>query len=202
MLQRPSDDGQTPLTDEEREGLIPAHLATRADLNQWEALNISRAQRWLGRRRRANVLTEDFLRQLHRRMFDRTWRWAGTFRRSDNNISPYAWHSVPVLLRDLIENTRVLYDHCPAGTTRDAALDDIALHFHHELVRIHPWPNGNGRHARLMTDIVLAQWHCTPFTWGGGTDLASVGDARARYLHALRSADGGDYTALIAFCRS
>jgi Fic-DOC domain mobile mystery protein B len=195
----PDDNGHTPLTDEEREGLIPAHLASRAELNQWEGLNIGRAQRWLGRRRRTDMLTEKFARDLHRRMFGDTWSWAGVFRKSDNNISPHPWHAVPVLMRDLMDNTRAQYDASAKG---EADLDAIAARFHHTLVRIHPWPNGNGRHARLMTDVLLEQWGRPAFTWGGGGNLAHIGDARARYLHALRLADAGDHAALEEFCRS
>ena len=193
------DDSHTPLTDEERDDLIPTQLATRGELNQWEAVNIAQALRWLSQRRRPNVLSVVFLGALHRRMFNQTWRCAGTYRRSDNNISPHAWHAVPVLVRDLVENTHARH---AVSDKSDDALDDVAVGFHHELVRIHPWPNGNGRHARLATDLLLAQWRRPHFTWGGGADLAATGDARARYLNALRSADAGDLSVLGDFCRS
>lgn len=195
----PDDDAHTPLTDEEREGLIPRHIGTRSELNQWEGVNIAECHRWLSRRRRSDVLGVPFLSALHRQMFDQTWKWAGTFRRSDNNISPYARHTVPVMVRELVDNTRARYD---ASNKRDESLDEIAAQFHYELVRIHPWPNGNGRHARLAADLLLAQWDRPPFTWGSGADLLSSGTARARYIEALRSADNGDLSALRAFCRS
>lgn len=195
----PTDDGNTPLSDGEADALIPSHLATRAELNQWEAVNIARAHARYSRWRRMDVLSTDFLRTVHRRMFDSTWKWAGAYRRSDNNISPYAWHTVPVRVHDLVENVRAQYE---ASTKADAELDGIATHFHHELVRIHPWPNGNGRHARLATDLLLAQWGRPSFTWGSGANLVDGGSARAAYIDALRKADQGDLEPLRKFGRS
>ena len=194
-----SDEGNTPLTDDEAEGLIPSHVTTRAELNQWKAVNIARAQARYGRRTGINVLDSEFLRTLHRRMFEHTWKWAGTFRRSDNNISPHAWHNVPALLHDLVENVRAQYD---ASVKADAEVDAIATRFHHELVRIHPWPNGNGRHARLATDLLCAQWGRPAFTWGGGANLADGGNARVAYIDALRQADRGDLKPLLRFVRT
>ena len=132
-------------------------------------------------------------------MFGETWSWAGTFRKSDKNISPYPWYNAPALLGELVENTRTRYE---ASDKTDDALDEVAVRFHHGLVRIHPWPNGNGRHARLATDVLLAQWGRPAFTWGNGANLAAAGAARSLYIHALRSADDGDIGALRRFCRS
>jgi Fic-DOC domain mobile mystery protein B len=193
------DDANTPLDDEEYDGLIPAHLSNRAELNQWESLNIAKAYNWTSRRLLPDVLSVDFLRTLHRHMFGETWTWAGEFRRSDKNISPYAWTQVPVLFRELVENTRAQYE---ASDKSSAALDEIATRFHHQLVRIHPWPNGNGRHARLATDLLLAQWGRPSFTWGSGADLTNEGEARASYIRALRSADAGNLQLLREFVRT
>ncbi|MDQ8153544.1 MAG: mobile mystery protein B [Gemmatimonadota bacterium] len=193
------DNAHTPLSDDERQGLIPQHIASRSELNQWESVNIAQCHRWLSRQRAADVLQVQFLCALHRRMFDHTWTWAGTDRRSDNNISPFPWHAVPVMIRELVDNTRVRYDAIDA---RGEACDEIAIHFHHQLVRIHPWPNGNGRHARLAADLLLGQWGRPAFSWGSGSDLAGENTARERYIAALRSADQGDMSALRTFCRS
>lgn len=193
------EDSNTPLNDDEALGLIPSHVTTRTELNQWEAVNIARAQARYSGRSRIDVLDTEFLRTLHRHMFDNTWEWAGAFRRSDNNISPHAWHNVPALLHDLVENVRTQYE---ASAKADAEIDAIAIRFHHELVRIHPWPNGNGRHARLATDLLCAQWGRPAFTWGGGANLAGGGDARVAYIDALRRADRGDLEPLLKFVRS
>jgi Fic-DOC domain mobile mystery protein B len=192
-------DGATPLDDDESADLIPEHITTHADLNEWEAENIAHAHEWLSARRKFDVLDVPFLRELHRKMFAMTWNWAGTFRRTDKNISPHNWSAVPTLLEELVRDVRAQYD---ASERRPAELDEIAVRFHHGLVRIHPWPNGNGRHARLATDLLLKQWERPPSTWGEGANLMKVGDARAVYIRALRSADGGDFGPLRRFVRS
>lgn len=193
-----SDPAATPLDAEEFEGLLPTHLASRAELNQWEALNIASALRWVLARRNPDVLGVKFLRELHRRMFGETWVWAGSFRRSDKSISPFAWHQVPSLMHELVEDTRARRG---ASGGSDVERDELAARFHHELVRIHPWPNGNGRHARLATDLLLEQWGRPAFSWGGA-DLEIAAAAREPYVAALRSADGGRLDDLIRFARS
>lgn len=189
--------GATPVDPDEAHALLPGHLQTQAQLNQWEALNIARASRWGARRRGENWLSTSALKELHRRMFGETWRWAGTYRTSDKNISPYRWTQVPELMENVVANTRTRY---VSSDKSPAALDDIAMRFHHELVHIHAWPNGNGRHARLATDLLLRSWGRPLFTWGSSAS-GSDADLRARYMTALRHADGGDYTLLMRFVR-
>lgn len=192
------DDGATPLTEDETDGLIPPHLSTRAELNQWEATNIASANSWIGSRV-PTVLDVAFLKELHRRMFDETWEWAGEFRRSDKNISPYHWTEMPRLIHDLIANTQVRYEH---SAKTDEALDGLAARFHFELVRIHPWPNGNGRHSRLMTDLLLRSWARPEFSWGSVAHQTNRGPIRAQYIAALKAADAGNFDALIQFVRT
>lgn len=189
--------GQTPLDPDEAAQLIPTHLSTQADLDEWEQTNILQARVWLDRqlRRKPAVLTEAFCRDLHRRMFGATWRWAGRFRNSDKNIG-CSWHQVPTRLHQLLDNTSY-----QLGLEPTPPLDGIAVRFHHALVLVHPFPNGNGRHARLMTDALL-RWHgVAPFSWGG-RDLVTAGHARKNYIDALRAADLGDFEPLLAFVRS
>ena len=127
-------------------------------------------------------------------MFDGTWRWAGRFRATERNIG-VAPEQIGPQLRNLLDDTRYWLQH---GTY---ALDEAAARFHHRLVAIHCFANGNGRHARLLTDVLLADHGAAPFSWGRG-DLVRAGGARNRYLAALRAADGGDLGALLAFVRS
>ncbi|GAA4359733.1 mobile mystery protein B [Variovorax defluvii] len=187
--------GQTPLDADELAQLIPRHVATQGQLNEWEQANIVEAFQWLKRGRHAPVLTEAFCRELHKRMFAKTWKWAGAFRQSDKNIG-CDWRQISTRLRQLLDNTRFWVDE------KVFPLDEIALRFHHQLVLVHAFPNGNGRHSRLMTDALLNGLGGRPFSWGSGADLVSGGDVRSNYLHALRSADGGDYGKLAAFVRS
>lgn len=187
--------GQTPVEEDEKAGLIPRHISTIAELNEWEAVNIQAALQWLGRQRRLDVLNEVFCRRLHKEMFKDTWRWAGEFRRSDKNIG-CDWLQVSTRLRQLMGNTGYWIDAQTYGA------DEIAARFHHLLVSIHPFPNGNGRHAREMANALLRQLGQRPFTWGGGRPLGSASNVRTQYIEALRAADQGDYAALLAFVRS
>jgi Fic-DOC domain mobile mystery protein B len=187
------DDSGTPLTPEEREGLIPSYITLQRELNEAEQLNIGAAERWAFSRKRG-VLDDRFLRQLHWRMFKDVWRWAGEYRTTARNIGIDAWQ-ISAQLHQLVDDTRYWIDHETYPT------DDIAVRFHHKLVWIHPFANGNGRHARLAADLLLVQLGCKRFTWGRG-NLVSVGQLRADYVGALQAADHHDYEPLKAFVRS
>lgn len=187
--------GATPLDPDEAAGIIPKHVATQADLNAWEEANILQGERWAFRQQRRDIFEEGFVRDLHRKMFDKTWRWAGTFRSSNKNIG-IDWTQIAVRLRGLLDNTR-------DQTERHAfAPDELAVRFHHQLVWIHAFPNGNGRHARLMADVLVTRLGRPRLTWGGDTTLVASGDLRDRYLEALRSADQGQFELLAQFARS
>jgi Fic-DOC domain mobile mystery protein B len=188
--------GATPLDPDEAAGLVPSHITTQADLNAWEQANILQAVRWIARQKKHALLTEGFVRDLHRRMFDQTWKWAGTFRQSNKNIG-VDWTQVAVKLRNLLDNTRFQIDH------KVFEPDELVVRFHHQLVWVHAFPNGNGRHARLMADVLAQQLGRPRMTWGGAdVELVSMGTVRDRYLRALREADQGQWSALIAFARS
>ena len=188
--------GATPLDPDEAAGLVPSHITTQADLNAWEQANILQAVRWIARQKKRALLTEGFVRDLHRRMFDQTWKWAGTFRQSNKNIG-VDWTQVAVKLRNLLDNTRFQIDH------KVFEPDELVVRFHHQLVWVHAFPNGNGRHARLMADVLAQQLGRPRMTWGGAdVELVSMGTVRDRYLKALREADQGQWLALIAFARS
>lgn len=185
--------GATPLDPDEAAGLIPAHIATQDDLNVWEEANILQGARWAARQKKRDLLDEGFVRDLHRKMFDRTWRWAGTFRSSNKNIG-VDWTQVAVRVRNLLDNTRYQIEN----QTFDA--DELAVRFHHQLVWIHAFPNGNGRHARLMADMLAIRLGCPRFSWGGDS-LVVGGALRTNYLNALRAADQGQIDALVYFAR-
>lgn len=199
MTRHPPDDhpvGATTLDPDEVDELIPDHIATRAELNAWEQLNISRGAEWLQKKRgRAEpLLTQRVLREIHRRMFSDTWRWAGRFRQTLKNIG------VPP--ERIVEELQHLLDDTQYWIDQDTfSAEEIGCRFHHRLVAVHPFPNGNGRHARLMTDALLRELGAPAFTWGSGS-IDDPGDVRSRYLRALRSADHGDYAPLLAFVRS
>lgn len=185
--------GATPLDADELAGLIPSHINTQGELNEWEQLNIEQGEAWALRQRR-EILDEGFMRLLHRRMLGETWRWAGDFRTSDKNIG-VAWSQVGVKLRDLIGDVRFQIEHATYQP------DEIAARFHHRLVAIHPFSNGNGRHARLAADLLALKIGRPRFSWGGKT-LVGATEVRDRYIKALRAADGGDIEPLLRFVRS
>lgn len=188
-------EGATPLDDDELADLIPRHLTRRAQLDAWEQLNIAGAMAWLdGRRERPEVLEIGFLLELHRRMFNATWRWAGAFRVTEKNLG-VAPEAIREALQNLLDDTHYWIAH------ESFQLDEIGVRFHHRLVVIHPFVNGNGRHARLATDLLVTGLGASPFTWGSGS-LGTSGTARARYLSALREADNGSMRALLEFVRS
>lgn len=187
--------GQSPIDAAEAEALIPP-LKTQGELNEWEEENILSATNWaLSDRvlKRTDPLTEDYLFELHRRMFDQTWRWAGKTRTTDKNIG-VSFFKIRTELRQLLDDVRYWRDN------KTFEPDEAAIRFHHRLVTIHLFPNGNGRHARLVADVLARNLGRPIFTWGR-TNLVSEKDARARYLSALKSADSGDYGPLLKFGR-
>jgi Fic-DOC domain mobile mystery protein B len=187
------DDAATPLSPEEREGLIPAYITLRGELNEAEQANILDAEEWAFSRTR-DVLSEKFLNDLHKRMFGRVWRWAGSYRHSNKNIGVDAYR-IPTELRQLIDDCRYWIAH------ETYPPDEIAARFHHKLVWIHPYPNGNGRHARLATDLLLVSMNRPRFSWGSAS-LVDPGETRQRYVEALRAADNHYIGPLLEFVRS
>lgn len=188
------DDTATPLTPEEIRDLIPAHIAYRAELNEAEQENIARAQEWALGPRRRDLLSEKFVKDLHRRMLRDVWRWAGNFRTSQRNLGIDYW-LIPTELRRLLDDAKAWVEF------KTYPRDEIAVRFHHRLVLIHPFPSGNGRHARLMADLLVMWLGDERFSWGRAS-LRGPGAARERYMAALRAADNHDIAPLLAFARS
>ena len=188
--------GQTPIEAAEADALIPA-LTTQGELNRWEEQNIIAGRHWaLSKRtlKRADLLSEDFILELHRKMFGDTWKWAGRIRATNKNRG-VPFFEVRPRLRQLLGDAQYWSQE---GVY---SFDEFAMRVHHLLVRIHLFPNGNGRHARLLVDALTIKAGEPELTWGS-VNLTEPGEARAAYLDALRAADNGDYTPLIRFCRS
>lgn len=191
-------DGATPLTWQEQQGIRLSWVTTRADLNQAEQDNIVAADAWARRRRRPEqVVDEPFLLELHRRMFGQVWQWAGSYRITERNIGVDHWEIRPEM-RNLLADVRLWID---ADARKSMPADEAAVRFHHRLVWIHPFPNGNGRHARRAADVLVASLGRAAFTWGRNS-IDAGGETRAKYLDALRAADAHDLGPLIVFARS
>ncbi|NBQ20936.1 MAG: mobile mystery protein B [Synechococcaceae bacterium WB6_3B_236] len=187
--------GATSLDGEELEGLLPSHLVSRSQLNEWEQQNIEAALFWLSRQRRPRPLEEAWLRRLHREMFGQSWRWAGQYRSSGKSIGA-DWRQIRMQVPALLADISYQVEH------RLEPVDQIAVRFHHRLVSIHPFPNGNGRHARLIADVLIEQLGAPRFSWGGSRSLVDASALRQQYIAALQQADRGDIRALLAFARA
>lgn len=190
-------DGQTPLDEDEKDGLLINTIATRGELDEFEQQNIEEAVQWTLERsfKPDTIFTEDFVRMVHKRMYANVWKWAGAFRNTNKNIGTDKWQ-ISAELRNLLDDLSYWHQNNVYPP------DEIALRFKHRLVSIHCFANGNGRHSRLMADIIIEKIYRKPvFTWGT-TNLYNKSNARLAYLTALRSADKGDYCLLLAFARS
>ncbi|MFN0023606.1 MAG: mobile mystery protein B [Parvularculaceae bacterium] len=187
------DDAATPLTPEERAQIIPTYITERAQLNEAEQHNITAADLWAFKRKR-DVLDTDFLLRLHKRMFGKVWKWAGSIRKTERNIGINPIR-ISVELRTLLDDG-AYWIKCETYPP-----DEIAVRFHHRLVLIHPFPNGNGRHARLAADLLTVRLEQPRFSWGSG-NIAKPAATRAAYITALKAADAHDIAPLRAFARS
>jgi Fic-DOC domain mobile mystery protein B len=187
--------GQTPLEEEEKDGLL-LPLSTRQELDEFEQLNIEKAVEWTLKRkfRPEQILTEEFVKQLHRRMFDDVWKWAGCFRKTNKNLG-IGHQQIGIALKQLLDDCLFWIEN------KIFPDEEIAMRFKHRIVSIHCFANGNGRHSRLMGDIIVQHiFRQKVFSWGGGT-LHKTGELRSAYLSALRYADGGDIRPLVRFAR-
>ena len=190
--------GATPLDPNEVDGLIPDYITTQGELNALERENILEASIWAHGRQHADVLNATFAFDLHKRMFSRVWKWAGTQRKSDKNIG-VSWNQIPTELAQLWGDVKYWIENKTYGW------DEIGARFHHRVVSAHVFVNGNGRHARMMTDILLNSAGQEAFSWGLKTSndaLEVEGPLREQYISALKKADQGDYDALLRFVRS
>src|SRR5690606_30733204 len=120
-----------------------------------------------------DVLSADAL-TLHKRMFGDVWKWAGMYRRTARNIGIDAYR-VPTEMAATFDDLRYWVEN------ETYAPDEIAVRLHHRLVAIHPFPNGNGRHARLVADLLIERLGGEVFSWGGGS-LTDIGALRAGYI--------------------
>jgi len=186
-------DDATPLTADERQGLLPSHVTVRSELNELEQQNILEAESWLLVRKRDPV-SEAFGKTLHKRMFGKVWRWAGHYRKSEKNLGVELWQ-VPARLQEVFDNVRYWIEH------QTFPADEISVRFHHGLVFIHPFPNGNGRWSRLMADVLVMRLGQPRFTWGRSS-LQTADETRRVYISTLKAADNHDFAALITFARS
>ena len=189
--------GQTPLDEDEKEGLLIPTIATREELDEFEQQNIEEAIQWILTRsfKTKTVLTEKFICSLHKRMYGSVWSWAGEFRKTDKNLGIDKWQ-IPVALKTLCDDAFFWIQN------NTYSPEEVAIRFKHRIVSIHCFPNGNGRHSRLMADIIINKiYDLSMFHWGTG-DLVHQGDTRSTYLKAVKEADNDLFQSLLEFARS
>ncbi|HET8816630.1 MAG TPA: mobile mystery protein B [Pseudidiomarina sp.] len=186
-------DGATPLDPDEMQGLKFKHVLTRGELNELEQANIEQGLAWVSRQRGGSIFDDGFIRKLHKKLFGDVWTWAGEYRLTEKNIGIDPLH-ISIQLRLLLGNAEYWAEHETYSPLEAAA------RFHHRLVQIHLFANGNGRQARVATDILLKQaYNQPPIDWASGFDLQADNERREDYINSLRAADAGNFQALIAF---
>jgi Fic-DOC domain mobile mystery protein B len=186
-------EGATPLDPDETEGLRFSHVQTRDQLNELEQHNIQSGLQWLAKQKKPDVLSEEFARELHKRLFGEVWLWAGTFRKTEKSIGIDPIY-IGVELKKLLDDTKYWIENDTFSPI------ELAARFHHRLVYIHLFPNGNGRHARIMADAILTKLCNQPsIDWAGGYALEGMNERRKQYISALRKADGHNFDELLKF---
>jgi len=196
MMQGNAPHGSTPIDPDEARELLLIHVNDREDLNRWEYQNIKQAFIWLEKTKPNNILNQNFLRDLHVKMFGQVWKNAGHFRNRDMNIG-VEWWDITTDLRNMFDDVKLWIEN------ETFSFDEIGVRFHQRIVFIHPFTNGNGRLSRLITDILMENVLNTKrFTWGGGVDLIHKSKMRKVYIRALKDADNFNFEPLKNFVRS
>ena len=190
-------EGQTVLDEDEKEGLKIKSISTQGELDEFEQFNIEKAVEWTIRNKfkEENILTEKFIKDLHKKMYGEVWKWAGEFRKSNKNIG-IDWTGISTSLKNLLDDTKYWIEF------KTFSSEEIAIRFKHRIVSIHCFPNGNGRHSRLMADIIIESiFDEEVFSWNK-SNMVRADETRSKYITALRDADHGMISALIKFARN
>lgn len=189
--------GQTPIEEEEKEGLKIKSITIQEELDEFEQLNIEKAVEWTIRKKftTEKILTEKFIRDLHIKMYGTVWKWAGTFRKTEKNIG-IPWTQIGIELKNLLDDTKYWIEN------KTYSPEEIAIRFKHRIVSIHCFPNGNGRHSRMMADIIIESiFEKELFMWHQ-SNMVKANETRKKYIHALKEADNGNIIPLIDFAKN
>jgi len=190
-------EGQTPLDEAEKEGLKINSITTQGELDEFEQLNIEKAVEWTinANLKPDKILTEKFVKGLHKKMYGDVWKWAGQFRRSEKNIG-IEWNQIGIELKYLLDDTKYWIEN------NSFSPEEIAIRFKHRIVSIHCFPNGNGRHSRMMADIIMESIFSKEiFSWHQ-SNMVKADETRKAYINALREADNGNIESLIKFAKN
>lgn len=194
MVRFDTPEGATPIDD--ASGLLAENVFAYSALNAVESENILRAVNVhlsSRKRRESPWLTEEYVRRVHRDMFDSVWDWAGRYRDGELNIGVPASR-----VRDEVGKLCQDVAYWDEQKENQIPLLERSARLHHRLAWIHPFKNGNGRHARLMGDIYLqVNGHKLPM-WPSAA-MGGAGEPRSAYLGALKRADAGDFGPLVEY---
>lgn len=191
------EDGQTPLDEEEKEGLLIKTIIAKNELDEFEQLNIEKAIEWTihTNLKKNRILSEKFIKDLHKKMFGGVWNWAGEFRKSEKNIG-VNWTQISIELKNLIDDTHYWIEN------KTFSPEEISIRFKHRMVAIHCFSNGNGRHSRLMADIIMEFiFKKEIFTWHK-SNMVKADETRKKYIETLRKADNGNIEPLMEFANN
>jgi Fic-DOC domain mobile mystery protein B len=189
--------GQTSLDEAEKQGLRIQTISTQNELNEFEHLNIENATEWLmsTKLKATTILTEAFIKKLHKKMYGTVWKWAGEFRKTNKNIG-VEWPQVSLQVKQLLDDTKFWI------ANEIFSQSEIAIRFKHRLVAIHCFPNGNGRHSRIMADILMESiFKKAAFSWKGA-NMVKADETRKEYIKALKNADNGNILPLLNFANN
>jgi len=181
--------GATPIDDVS--GLIPTHISTRSELNEWETANILKAVKYHLSEKRKLTINIQWLKKLHKEMFGESWKWAGKFRQRNLSLG-IDWHNINDQIKALVD------DIAYWRKNNSLSIFEQSIRIHHRLVKIHPFENGNGRHARLVSDIYLYNNNESRPIWPSD-ELIEKSNIRDKYISALKDADSGNYSTLKHF---
>jgi len=191
------EEGQTPLDEEEKEGLKIKSITTQEELDEFEQLNIEKAVEWTihSKLKPEKILTEKFIKDLHKRMYGDVWKWAGEFRKTEKNIG-IPWTQIGIELRNLLDDTKYWIEN------KTYTPEEVAIRFKHRIVSIHCFPNGNGRHSRMMADIIIESiFGKEIFSWHQ-SNMVKADEIRKEYIKSLREADNGNIIPIIEFAKN
>ncbi|MES2559105.1 MAG: mobile mystery protein B [Bacteroidota bacterium] len=191
------EDGQTPLSEEEKDGLLIKTITTHGELDEHEQLNIEKAIEWTIKTKfkHEQILSEEFVKTLHKKMLGNVWSWAGEFRKSEKSIG-VRWIQIGIELKMLLDDTKYWIENKTYST------DEIAIRFKHRLVNIHCFPNGNGRHSRIMADIIMESiFGQKVFAWNQ-SNMVKANQTRINYIRAIREGDKGNIQPLLDFAKN
>ena len=191
-LTGPKEEGETPLDD--LSGAL-VDIKTRQELDELEHKNNNKAYAkylLMNPSKKALPMTYQSLCEIHKDMFGEVWSWAGEKRTSEKNLGVS-----PVKIGSEIH--RFLHE-LHQWEKEGAPPSEIAAKMHHRLVAVHPFENGNGRWARLVTNLYLHKNGQPLIQWPTDPDFVEK-VFRPQYLAALKSADKGDYKPLLKLHR-